>query len=103
MSGLFDLSNTTILEFALNPEFSQVEADVTQIDANETFALFYPEQRPYFNEGNDIIRSNQDAVYTRSINDPLASTKLIHEGQKQRIYWLAAYDQNAPYLVAGEN
>jgi hypothetical protein len=43
MSGLFDLSNTTILEFALNPEFSQVEADVTQIDANETFALFYPE------------------------------------------------------------
>jgi hypothetical protein len=103
MSGLFDLSNTTILEFALNPEFSQVEADVTQIDANETFALFYPEQRPYFNEGNDIIRSNQDAVYTRSINDPLASTKLIHQGQKQRIYWLAAYDQNAPYLVAGEN
>lgn len=103
LSGLFDLSNTTTLEFALNPDFSQVEADVSQIDANNTFALFFPEQRPYFNEGNDIINTNQDAVYTRSINNPLASTKFIYQGEKQRLYWLTAYDENAPYLVAGEN
>lgn len=103
LSGLFDLSNTTTLEFALNPDFSQVEADVSQIDANNTFALFFPERRPYFNEGKEIINSNQSAVYTRAINDPLASTKLIHQGEKQRLYWLTAYDENAPYLVAGEN
>lgn len=103
ISGLLDLSNTTTLEFALNPDFSQVEADVSQIDANNTFALFYPERRPYFNEGNDIISSNQQAVYTRSINNPLASTKFIYQGEKQRLYWLTAYDENAPYLVAGEN
>ena len=37
------------------------------------------------------------------LNDPLASTKLIHQGDKQRIYWLTAYDQASPYLIAGEN
>ncbi|MBT5787787.1 MAG: hypothetical protein HOI14_01820, partial [Flavobacteriaceae bacterium] len=103
LSGLFDLSDSTTFEFALNPDFSQVEADVSQINANTTFALFFPERRPFFNEGNDILNSNQDAVYTRSINNPLVSTKLIQQGEKQRLYWLTAYDENAPYLVAGEN
>ena len=103
LSGLFDLNRNTFAEFAINPDFSQIEADVSQIDINETFALFYPERRPYFNEGNDIIVSEQNAVYTRSINNPIASSKLIHQGKNQRIYWLTAYDQNAPYLVAGQN
>ena len=103
LSGLFDLNRNTFVEFAINPDFSQIEADVFQIDVNETFALFYPERRPYFNEGNDIIVSEQNAVYTRSINNPIASSKLIHQGKNQRIYWLTAYDQNAPYLVAGQN
>jgi hypothetical protein len=78
---LFDLSDSTTLEFALNPDFSQVEADVSQINANNTFALFFPERRPFFNEGNDMLNSNQDAVYTRSINNPLVSTKLIQQGK----------------------
>ncbi|MGB1992275.1 MAG: hypothetical protein ACPHRI_00880 [Flavobacteriaceae bacterium] len=103
LSGLFDLNRNTFVEFAINPDFSQIEADVSQIDVNETFALFYPERRPYFNEGNDIIVSEQNAVYTRSIYNPIASSKLIRQGKNQRIYWLSAYDQNAPYLVAGQN
>ncbi len=103
LSGLFDLNSVTSLEFALNPDFSQVEADVSQVNANTTFALFFPERRPYFNEGNEIINTKLNTVYTRTINDPLASTKLIHQGDKQRIYWLTAYDQASPYLIAGEN
>lgn len=103
LSGLFDLNRNTFVEFAINPDFSQIEADVSQIDVNETFALFYPERRPYFNEGNDMLVSAQNSVYTRSINNPLVSSKLIHQGKKQRMYWLTAYDQNAPYLVAGQN
>ena len=103
LSGLFDLNSVTSLEFALNPDFSQVEADVSQVNANTTFALFFPERRPYFNEGNEIINTNLNTVYTRTINDPLTSTKLIHQGEKQRLYWLTAYDQRSPYLIAGEN
>ena len=103
LSGLFDINNTTSVEYALNPDFSQVEADVTQIAINNTFAIQYPERRPYFNEGNDLIQSNLETVYTRSINDPLFSTKLINQGRNQRYYWLTALDENSPYLVGGEN
>lgn len=103
LSGLFDLSSVTTLEFALNPDFSQVEADVSQINANTTFALFFPERRPYFNEGNEIINTELNTVYTRTINNPIGSTKLIHQGEHDRLYWLTAYDESSPYLIAGEN
>ena len=103
LSGLFDLNNTTSLEYAINPDFSQVEADVSQITANNTFAIFFQERRPYFNEGNDIIQTELNTVYTRSINKPLLSTKLISQGENQRFYWLTAYDEASPYLIAGEN
>jgi hypothetical protein len=103
LSGLFDINNITSLEYALNPDFSQVEADVSQISVNNTFAIFFRERRPYFNEGNDIIDTRLNTVYTRSINKPLLSTKLISQGEKQRVYWLTAYDEASPYLIAGEN
>lgn len=103
LSGLFDLTNTTSLEYALNPDFSQVEADVSQINVNTTFALYFQERRPYFNEGNDIIETQLNSVYTRAVNQPLFSSKLISQGENQRIYWLAAYDEASPYLIAGEN
>ena len=50
-----DLSKNSGLEITLNPDFSQVEADVTLIDVNSSFALEYPERRPFFNRGTDII------------------------------------------------
>jgi len=50
-----DLNKNSGLEITLNPDFSQVEADVTQIDVNSSFALEYPERRPFFNRGTDIV------------------------------------------------
>ena len=39
----------------INPDFSQIESDVAQIGANERFALFYPEKRPFFLEGIELL------------------------------------------------
>ena len=98
-----DLSKNSGLEITLNPDFSQVEADVTQIDVNSSFALEYPERRPFFNRGTDIVNFTDGAFYSRSINNPLLSTKLLSQGKKSRIYFLTAIDQNSPYQIAGED
>jgi hypothetical protein len=37
------------------PDFSQVEADVGQVSANQRFALYYPEKRPFFLEGLELF------------------------------------------------
>jgi hypothetical protein len=58
------------LDATLNPDFSQVEADVPQISANERQALFFPEKRPFFLEGLDLFSTPIQAVHTRTIADP---------------------------------
>jgi hypothetical protein len=58
------------LSAAVNPDFSQVEADVAQLDVNERFALFFEEKRPFFLEGIDFFSTPLQAVFTRTIADP---------------------------------
>ncbi len=58
------------VDATLNPDFSQVESDQAQIAANERFALFFPEKRPFFLEGIDLFATPFRAVHTRSITAP---------------------------------
>jgi hypothetical protein len=60
---------------AINPDFSQVEADAAQLAVNERFALFYPEKRPFFLEGADLFSTPIDLVFTRTVADPSAGLK----------------------------
>ncbi len=58
------------VDLTIRPDFSQVESDTAQISANERFALFYPEKRPFFLEGVDLFQTPFQAVYTRTITSP---------------------------------
>ena len=64
------------LDVTVNPDFSQVEADVGQVSSNERFALFFAEKRPFFLEGIDRFDTPNRLVYTRQFRDPLAGVKL---------------------------
>lgn len=54
----------------IKPDFSQIESDIAQIGANERFALFFPEKRPFFLEGIELFTTPIQAVYTRTITSP---------------------------------
>jgi len=60
----------TAVDATLNPDFSQIESDVALIEANERFALFFPEKRAFFLEGVDLFDTPIQAVYTRSLTQP---------------------------------
>jgi hypothetical protein len=64
------------LNGTVNPDFSQVEADVGQVLLNERFALFYPEKRPFFLDGLELFDSPNQLIYTRRIVSPTAGVKL---------------------------
>jgi hypothetical protein len=102
-SAFIGLDAASSVEVALNPDFSNVEADVAQVAVNSSFALFYPERRPFFIEGSDQFATRQNYVYTRSIANPLGLTKFTNQGQKYRSYVLTGYDAASPYLVPGRN
>ena len=75
-SGRWSPTPNTTFNGAVNPDFSQVEADVAQLDINQRFALFYPEKRPFFLEGIDLFTTPITAVFTRTIADPYFGAKL---------------------------
>jgi hypothetical protein len=89
-------------EATFNPDFSQVESDAAQIDVNSTFALFYPEHRPFFQEGSDLFNGWINAVYTRSINSPKVAAKLIGRLGNTSVAYLGALDEQSPIIIPDE-
>jgi hypothetical protein len=61
---------STVIDGTVNPDFSQIESDVALIAANERFALSFPEKRPFFLEGLELLLTPLQAVYTRTVTDP---------------------------------
>jgi hypothetical protein len=82
-----------VLNGTVKPDFSQVEADASQIAADERFALFYAERRPFFVEGSDQFNVPNTLVYTRRIVRPDAAMKLTGKIGKADLAVLSALDE----------
>ena len=95
----YSISSNMAAEATLNPDFSQIESDADQIDINTTIALFYPERRPFFQEGSDIFRTLFNSFYTRMVNDPQYAVKLTGRTERNSIGFLSALDENTPYMI----
>jgi len=85
----------------INPDFSQVEADTGQLDVNNTFALFYPEKRPFFLEGADYFSSPNTLVYTRNVNDPDLGLRVTGRSGASTYGVFAARDTVTDLLIPG--
>jgi hypothetical protein len=84
---------------AVNPDFSQVEADVAQLDVNNRYALFYSEKRPFFLEGADFFKTPITAVHTRQVADPDWGIKLTGKEGKSAIGAFIARDGSTNLLL----
>jgi hypothetical protein len=76
LTGRWSFTSSMTLNGTVNPDFSQVEADVAQLDVNQRFALYYPEKRPFFLEGVDYFVTPIQAVFTRTVADPYYGVKV---------------------------
>jgi hypothetical protein len=86
---------------ALNPDFSQIEADAVRLDLNERFELFFEEKRPFFLESADYFETGVNLLYTRMIADPLAALKLTGKIGRHTIGVISAYDEVTNLIVPG--
>jgi hypothetical protein len=91
----FSLTPAITLDFALNPDFAQVEADETVVTANQRFPIFFEEKRPFFLERIDIFQTRMNVVNTRAIVDPDVAVKLTGRRGRNTFGLLLASD-NAP-------
>lgn len=91
----------TTANLAINPDFSQVEADVAQLDVNNQFALFFPEKRPFFLEGADFFGTPIRAVFTRTVADPSVGAKLTARRGKHTYGVFVAEDDVTNLIFPG--
>ncbi len=84
----------------VNPDFSQLESDATQIDANRRYALFYDEKRPFFLQDQDWFgHPMHGVVYTRSMNAPLYGVRAAGEVGAVGLAALNVLDRSPPPSV----
>lgn len=93
------LTSNIILDCAIQPDFSQIEADVPPIDINTPFALYYPEKRPLFLEKKDIFDSPLSIVYTRTINDPIGVVKITGALSNTEVGYILSRDNRTLWIL----
>jgi hypothetical protein len=86
---------------AVNPDFSQVEADAAQLDVNTQFTLFFPEKRPFFLEGADFFETPWNVIHTRTVSDPSWGVKLTGKEGRNGIGVFAVRDEVTNLLLPG--
>ncbi len=95
------ITPSTLLNATINPDFSQVEADAGQLDVNTTFALFYPEKRPFFLDNKDYFDTQYNLLHTRNIVSPDYGLKLTGKADEHTSAVLIAQDSETNFLVPG--
>ena len=90
------------LSGTVNPDFSQVEADVGQVTTNVRFPLFFPEKRPFFLEGLEHYATPNRLIYTRQIVAPVVGAKLAGKVGSTNVAYLGAVDDQGQ-STTGQN
>lgn len=79
LDGKIGVSSNLTLDFTINPDFGQVEADPSEVNLT-VFETFFDEKRPFFIEGNNILNfqvtggdgsfARDNLYYSRRIGRP---------------------------------
>ncbi|MGC8824285.1 MAG: DUF5916 domain-containing protein [Bacteroidales bacterium] len=85
LDGKVGIGSDFTLDYTLNPDFGQVEADPSEMNLS-AFETFYAEKRPFFLEGKSILDFNVDGdilFYSRRIgHSPMAVPSADEDNKK---------------------
>jgi hypothetical protein len=76
LTARWGVTTNLTLNGTVRPDFSQVEADVPQIQFDPRIALYFPEKRPFFLDGLEMFASPFQLIYTRRLVNPDGAAKL---------------------------
>ena len=91
----FGITPNLTLNATANPDFSQVESDVSQFAFDPRQAIAYPERRPFFLDGIEQFDAPSNLIYTRRIVQPVVASKVTGKVSETQIGVLAAVDDQA--------
>ena len=103
LSLKYGITSNLVADATFNPDFSQIETDLPQIEVNQRFALRYPELRPFFLEGAEIFQVSGPITFlhTRTIVDPEFGGKVTGKVGNMTIGVLVANDEQPGRVEEG--
>jgi hypothetical protein len=94
------LHDKLVLDFTVNPDFSQVESDDPQVLVNQRFEVFFPEKRHFFIENASYFNSPIQLLFTRRIVKPDAGVRVTGKLGSYGLGFLVADDRGPGQVVA---
>jgi Domain of unknown function (DUF5916) len=88
------VTDNLTLNGTIKPDFSQIEADVPELQFDPRVALSYPEKRPFFFDGLEQFDTPNTLVYTRDIIQPNEAVKLTGEVAGTSVGFLSSVDES---------
>ena len=95
----YGLSSNVVMNATLNPDFSQIEADVAQINYDPRRSLYFPEKRPFFLDGIELFSTPTRLIYTRRIANPVAAAKIAGKVGATTLAMISAADNTGPSIA----
>jgi hypothetical protein len=88
LDGKVGVTSDLTLDFTINPDFGQVEADPSQVNLT-AFETFFQERRPFFIEGNNILqfRLAPSVAFGTHTRDKLFYSRRIGRQPHYRADW----------------
>ena len=87
------VKDSSVVDVAVNPDFSQVESDNPQVTINQRFEVFFPEKRPFFLENAQNFQTPLNLVFTRRVGDPQFGGRLTGNYGPYSVGFLVANDE----------
>ena len=101
MDFRWGVTDNSVLNATVNPDFSQVETDEAQLDVNNRFSLFYSEKRPFFLDGAEYFSTRYNLLHTRNIADPDYGVKYTGKNDAHSYGVLVASDRTTSFIIPG--
>jgi len=98
---LWDITTDISLIGTINPDYSQVESDVPQIDINNNFSLSFPERRLFFLENAEYFASPSRLIYTRNLSDPEYGVKTTGRVGEHSFAAMFVKDDATNFVIPG--
>jgi hypothetical protein len=96
------VTNNLTLNGTGNPDFSQIEADASQLSFDPRQALFFAEKRPFFLDGLESFSTPHNLIYTRRVVQPVGAAKLTGKVSGTSVAFMSAVDQATDSSVSGD-
>ena len=93
------ISEQSILNATINPDFSQVEADAFQLDVNTLSVLSLVEKRPFFTDGKAFFSNWSQIIYTRIFEKPDYGVKYTTKNNNHSLGLMALNDSHTNFVI----